>query len=37
VDELLQLLDQLFDAFKRTTLVNRHPNLLKALNAPWVS
>ncbi len=36
-DELLQLLDQCLDALERTRLVTRHPDLLKALSAPWVS
>jgi hypothetical protein len=36
-DELLKLLDQLLDALERTRLVNRPPNLLKALSAPRVS
>lgn len=35
--ELLQLFDQLLDAFERTRFVSRHPNLLKALSAPRVS
>jgi hypothetical protein len=35
--ELLQLFDQLLDALQRTRLVIRHPNLSKALSAPWVS
>jgi hypothetical protein len=37
LSDLLQLPNQLFDALQRTTLVNRHPNLLKALSAPRVS